>query len=89
MSQDYKKVKDSFRELLLELVARKPFTRIQYFSDIREFITTTAIPKALLEQDGAEYLSLATGEVIRLDRLVRVGDKAAPGYSEDYFKCDI
>ncbi|MHA6247446.1 hypothetical protein ACXYMU_05885 [Pontibacter sp. CAU 1760] len=89
MSQDYKKVKDSFRELLEEIVAKKPFTRIQYFSDIREFITTTAIPKALFEQDGAEYLRLATGEVIRLDRIVRVGDKAAPGYSEDYFQCDI
>jgi len=89
MEQAYKPVDNKFREMLQELVAKKPFIRIQYFSEIREFINITALPKELFEKNNAEYLRLATGEEVRLDRLVRLGDTPAPGYSDDYFKCDI
>lgn len=70
-------------------MAKRPFIRIQYYSDIREFFTVTAVPKELFERNGEPYLRLATGEEIRLDRLVRVGNTPAPGYSDDFFKCDI
>ena len=89
MEQTYKQVDRDFVALLADLVAKQPFIRIQYYSEIREFINVTAVPKELFEKNGEEYLRLATGEEIRLDRLVRIGDKPAPGYSEEYFKCDI
>lgn len=89
MEQAYKSVDSDFRIVLEQLIDKRPFIRIQYYSDIREFLNITAMPKELFEKDGAEYLRLATGEEIRLDRLVRLGENPAPGYSEDYFKCDI
>lgn len=89
MGQADKPVEPGFWALLEDLVAKRPFIRIQYYSDIREFLSVTAVPKKLFERNGEPYLRLATGEEIRLDRLVRLGDKPAPGYGEDYFKCDI
>ncbi|GAA4438738.1 hypothetical protein GCM10023188_34520 [Pontibacter saemangeumensis] len=89
MEQAYKQVDRDFVAVLADLVAKQPFIRIQYYSEIREFINVTAVPKELIEKNGEEYLRLATGEEIRLDRLVRIGDHRAPGYSEDYFKCDL
>ncbi|MCJ8165885.1 hypothetical protein MKJ04_13620 [Pontibacter sp. E15-1] len=89
MEQAYKPVENGFREYLQEVVTNRPFIRVQYITDIREFATTTAVPTELIETDGAAYLLLATGEEIRLDRLVRIGDTPAPGYSADYFKCDL
>ena len=89
MGQAYKPVEPGFWALLEDLVAKRPFIRIQYYSDIREFLTVTAVPKELFERNGVPFLRLATGEEIRLDRLVRLGDKPGPGYSEEYFKCDI
>ena len=89
MEQAYRPIDSDFRRTLEQLIDEKPFIRIQYYSDIREFLNTTAMPKELIQKDRAEYLRLATGEEIRLDRLVRLGDNPAPGYGADYFKCDI
>ncbi|MGB3546574.1 MAG: hypothetical protein WBA17_06345 [Saprospiraceae bacterium] len=38
-----------------------------------------AIIKDVYTRKGVEYLQLSTGETIRLDRLVRVGEEERPG----------
>ncbi len=86
---EYKPVAPAFRDELAALVAKRAAARIQFFSDIREFLTLHATFKDLVQKEDGEYLVLTTGEEIRLDRLVRIGDKPAPGYDEDYFKCDL
>ncbi|MFT2008026.1 hypothetical protein ACMA1I_05065 [Pontibacter sp. 13R65] len=78
-----------FREVLQEMVQQKVYVRVQYHSEIGEFLAARALLKELKTTDGGENLILATGEEIPLSRLVRVGDKPAPGYDTEYFKCDI
>ncbi len=77
-----------FRALLTALVEQRKSVRIQYFTDINEFITTTAILKKIYESAGAEHLLLSSGEEIPLSKIVRVEDTPAPGYDKDYFACD-
>ncbi|PRY08840.1 Rho-binding antiterminator [Pontibacter ummariensis] len=89
MTQAYKPVENSFYELLQDLTSKKAYIRVQYYTDLHELINVTTVTKELIEKEGAEYLLLATGKEVRLDRLVRVGDNPAPGYDEAYFKCDI
>jgi Rho-binding antiterminator len=88
MSQTYKTVDPVFRDELQALVAKRAAARIQFYTAIHEFMTRHATLKELVVKADGEYLVLTTGEEIRLDRLVRIGDRPAPGYDEDYFKCD-
>ena len=54
-----------------------------------EFIKVDAALRRLFEQDRVEYLELATGETVRLDRVVSIGGKLSPhfpGYAN--YSCD-
>ncbi|WP_114783083.1 hypothetical protein [Botryobacter ruber] len=88
MNTAYKPVDRKFYDELQALAKEKAYVRIQFYTDIHEFLTINASLKGLHQQGEEEYLLVSTGEEIRLDRLVRVGNTAAPGYDEDYFKCD-
>ncbi|MHC2992912.1 hypothetical protein OB13_15490 [Pontibacter sp. HJ8] len=89
MSTIYEPIDPDFREELEAQVAKRAAARLQYYSDIREFITLHATLKELVTKGTEEYLVLTTGEEVRLDRIVRVNDRPAPGYDEDFFKCDL
>ncbi|ELR68011.1 hypothetical protein C900_01274 [Fulvivirga imtechensis AK7] len=79
-----------FYSLLKEAVDRQRYIKLQYFTDIREFITTMSVAKALSsERNKGEYLTLASGEEIRLDGIVRIDDTVAPQYKDIMdFTCD-
>lgn len=85
----YKPLDTTYRTEIENFVKERKAVRIQYFTDINEFITKVAIIKKLSEKEGAEYMELSSGEEIRLDKIVRIEDKPAPGYNKDYFACDI
>lgn len=89
MNSTYKSIDPSFYEEIKVLADKRAGVRIQFYTDIHEFITSHATLKEFMVQDNEEYLVLTTGEEIRLDRIVRIGDRPAPGYDEEYFKCDI
>ncbi|AKD04021.1 hypothetical protein POKO110462_12905 [Pontibacter korlensis] len=89
MSKAYKPIDPAFHSELEQLVAKRVGARLQFFTDIHEFITRFGTLKELVTRGEEEYLILSTGEEIRLDRIVRIDDKPAPGYDEEYFKCDI
>lgn len=89
MSTIYQPIEPVFYDTILALVAKHAGVRLQFYSDIREFITLHATLKELIRKDEAEYLVLTTGEEVRLDRIVRINDIPAPGYDEDFFKCDL
>lgn len=86
MKETYVPVAATFREELATYAAKRIYVSIQYFSDIREYLSTRAIIKEIYSHNDAEYLLLNTGEDIRLDRIIRVEGKPAPGF-EDYFAC--
>jgi Rho-binding antiterminator len=88
MRDSYQPIHPAFHEELKALVAQRAGVRIQFYTDIHEFLTKHATLKKLINKADGPYLELTTGEEIRLDRIVRLGDKPAPGYDEDYFKCD-
>ncbi|MBL6445163.1 hypothetical protein JMN32_02510 [Fulvivirga sp. 29W222] len=80
---------DSFYEFVQEKVKSRTYVKVQYFTDIHEFLTVTAVAKELKNGDGMELLVLASGEEVRFDRLVRVDKMVAPKYKDIMdFTCD-
>lgn len=68
------------------LIPLNKFVRLDYFTELREFIRTDALPKAIMDIDGVETLELATGEQIPLDRIIRIDGQLSPNYPgyDDY-----
>ena len=68
------------------LIPLKKFVRLDYFTDLREFIRTDALTKAITTVDGVDHLELATGEQIPLDRVIRIDGHLSPLYPgyDDY-----
>lgn len=68
------------------LIPLHKFVRLDYFTDLREFIRTDALTKAIVDIDGVEHLELATGEQIPLDRVIRIDGHLSPKYPgyDDY-----
>ena len=83
MESDYKPVAGDFRRAVESLVAERKKATLNYITDLRELLATTGLAREIVSRDGADYLTLSTGEEIRLDRIVRLDDTLAPGY-ENY-----
>lgn len=88
MMSAYKPINCDYHSVLEHYATLGSFCRIQFYTDIHEFKTVQAIIKDLYTQSGEEFMVLSSGEIIRLDRVVRINDDAAPQYDEGYFKCD-
>lgn len=85
---NYHPVASSFYDILQEAATRRTYSKIQYYTEIREFLTVSAIIKDIYTKNGEEFLLLSTGENIRLDRIVRINDHLAPGQNVDDYTCD-
>ena len=85
----YKPLDTTYYQEIESFVKQRKSVRIQYFTDINEFITKVSIIKNLFEKEGVQYMELSAGDEIRLDKIVRIEDKPAPGYDKNYFACDI
>lgn len=68
------------------LIPLNKFVRLDYFTDLREFIKTDALTKAITTIDGVDHLELATGEQIPLDQVIRIDGHLSPKYPgyDDY-----
>lgn len=68
------------------LIPLNKYVRLDYFTDLREFIRTDALVKRITTTDGTEQLELATGEQILLDRIIRIDGHLSPNYPgyDDY-----
>ncbi|GAB3952620.1 hypothetical protein GCM10028805_34880 [Spirosoma harenae] len=65
------------------------FVRLEYLTDLNEFIKADVLIKQLSYENGVEYLELATGEIIPLDRVVSVSGKLSPRYpGYGNYSCD-
>lgn len=85
----YNPIDEEFRSILEDAAHRNRYVKLQYFTDLREFITTMAVVKDLFAHDNEEYLLLHTDEQIRLDKITKIDDHVAPGYTGIYdFTCD-
>lgn len=71
-----------------EAVSKRKFLKIQYRTDLNEYLSVTSMIKKVEEKNGAQYLELVNGEEIRFDNLVKVGDVASDEYNSRDFTCD-
>lgn len=65
------------------------FVRLEYLTDLNEFVKADVMIKQLAHEDGTEQLELATGETVPLNRVVSVSGNLSPHYP-DYgnYSCD-
>lgn len=65
------------------------FVRIEYLTDLNEFIKTDVMIKQFVRENGTESLELATGDIIPLDRVVSVSGNLSPNYpGYGNYSCD-
>ena len=88
ITQDYQPILPAFQEEIQDYLRRRKYIRIHYFNAYHEYISTTAIIKAFFEGSDGSYIRLSSGEELRLDRIVRLDGKPAPGYDIEDFTCD-
>ncbi|GAB3757891.1 hypothetical protein [Spirosoma pomorum] len=72
-----------------EAIIPGKFVRIEYLTDLNEFIKADVLIKDFLSQDGVELIKLATGETIPLNRVVSLDRRLSPnfpGYGN--YSCD-
>ena len=68
------------------LIPLNKYVRLDYFTELREFIRTDALVKRVTAVDGIDQIELATGEQILLDRIIRIDGHLSPNYPgyDDY-----
>ena len=65
------------------------FVRLEYLTDLNEFIKTDVIIKQLSHENGNEYLELATGDTVPLDKVVSISGHLSPSYpGYGNYSCD-
>jgi len=89
MEEEIKHTQESYSEFLLSLVEKKVYAKIEYVTEIHEFYRKASIIKEIKrDKEGKDYLVLASGEEIRLDRLKRVEGELPPAIDGGYFHCE-
>lgn len=88
-TRPYQPVDRTFYSLLATAVKTRQFVRLEYLTDLHEFIKADVSVRRLFEQENIEMLELATGETLRLDRIISIGGQLSPhfpGYAN--YSCD-
>ncbi|MEZ0609632.1 hypothetical protein ACAW74_14035 [Fibrella sp. WM1] len=71
------------------LIEPRKFVRLEYLTDLNEFIKTDALVLGVGAQNGTDTLDLADGQHIPLDRVISVAGRLSPlypGYAN--YSCD-
>ena len=84
-----KPVAADFQEELKNVIEQRVFSKIQYRTDLQEFITVTSLIKEKMAESGEEWVELVNGGRVRLNQIVSINGVISPGY-EDYMaiSCD-
>ncbi len=86
---EYTPINCSYHDILLAKATEKTYCKIQYFTEIHEFMTINSLVKDIFTKEKEEFMALATGEKIRLDRVVSIGGVFAPQFAHyQDFSCD-
>lgn len=88
IKEKYESIEPSFYYEIEQYRDKRKYIGIHYFNENHEYISTTAIIKQIFRVDEAEFILLTTGEEVRLDWIVRLDGKPAPGYNISDFTCD-
>ena len=88
MSTDYQPIDCGFYDELEAAAKQKKRVALQYFNDLRQLCMESEVIDTFFIRDKIEFMRLKSGEEIRLDHIIRLDNKPAPGYA-DYpdFSC--
>ncbi|GAA4411926.1 hypothetical protein GCM10023187_38410 [Nibrella viscosa] len=86
----YKPIDPGFYEEIKSAVAQRKLVRMEYLTDLHEYIRADALLKRIYTEDDAEYIELASGATIRLDKIVSIDGKLSPDYpGYENFACSL
>ncbi len=72
---EYRPINCSFYDLLLALATQRKSINLVYLQDKVPQNVSGSIIKDVYTKEGAEFMELSSGEVIRLDRIVKINDQ--------------
>jgi Rho-binding antiterminator len=78
----YRPINCEFHDLLEDLATLRRSARIGFLDESGLAQHRDAVITDVFARDGAEYVSLGTGEILRLDRLVEVDGARLADYGE-------
>ena len=84
----YQPIDCNYYDVLEALATRKRYVRIQFKTELQEFISVDSIITDLYTKQGYEYMLLANGTEVRLDRLISVDGRYVPGSGYDELSCE-
>ena len=84
----YTPISCNYHSIIEHYASLREYCRIQFKTPLKEFRTVEAMIIDVYTENSEEFIKLSTGDIIRLDYLVRINKEAAPGYDESYFGCD-
>lgn len=87
MKTTYAPIDRDFVQVVQSFLDQKKFVRVEFLTDLNEYYKKDALLKHLTQEENGEYLTLSTGDLIRLDRLISVGGQLSPhfpGYESTY-----
>ena len=88
MPTDYQPIACGFYDVLEAAATRGQPVYLQYFNDLRQLCQESVALKTFVTRDHAEFAQLASGDEVRLDRIIRLDDTPAPGFAEyPDFRC--
>ncbi|GAA4446216.1 hypothetical protein GCM10023189_01090 [Nibrella saemangeumensis] len=86
----YKSIEPGFYEEIKAVAAQRKLVRMEYLTDLHEYIRADALLKRMYAEGDAEFIELASGATIRLDSIVSIDGKLSPDYpGYENFACSL
>ena len=79
-NEDYQPISCDFHDLLEVHATRRKPTQVQYRDASGMVQTRDAVITDVYAREGADYLTLSTGETLRLDQLIEVDQARLEDY---------
>jgi Rho-binding antiterminator len=77
----YQPIACDFYDELEAAATQRRRVLLQYFSELRELCIESVVIDTFFIRDEAEFMRLSTGEEIRLDLVIRLGERLSPTYA--------
>lgn len=70
MQNTYQPISCSYHDILLAQATKRLYSKIEYYTEIGELMTTMSVIKDIYTKKGEEFMELANGEIIRYGNFI-------------------
>lgn len=82
-------VLNTFEQEITAAAAERRFVRLEYMTDLHEFIKADVLVKGRASQDDTHTLLLATGQEVPVKKIVSINGVISPNYpGYDNYSCN-